>query len=55
MRAAFDSAMRVRDAAKMRLPIEPLSGDEVHALVTRLFDTPPEIVKRLRDAMPKED
>ncbi len=59
LRAAFDSAMRdpalLRDAAKMRLPIEPLSGDEVHALVTKLFATPPEIIKRLRDVMPKED
>lgn len=43
------------NAEKMRLPIEPLSGEEVQALVVRLFATSPEIVKRLRDAMPKKD
>lgn len=59
LRAAFDGVLKdpalLQDAAKMRLPIEPMSGDEVQALVIKLFATPPDVVKRLKDAMPKED
>jgi tripartite-type tricarboxylate transporter receptor subunit TctC len=59
LRAAFDGVMKdpalLRDAANMRLPIEPISGDEVHDLIMKLFATPPDVVKRLKDAMPKED
>lgn len=58
LRTAFDGAMAdtalLADAAKMRLPIDPLSGAEVQRLVTRLFATPAEIVKRLKDAMPND-
>lgn len=59
LRTAFDSTMKdpalLADAEKMHLPIEPLSGEEVQALVVRLFATSPKIVKRLKDAMPKKE
>ncbi len=54
LRAAFDAALRdealLADAAKMRLPIQPMSGADVEALVMRLLATPATIVKRLTDA-----
>jgi tripartite-type tricarboxylate transporter receptor subunit TctC len=59
LRAAFDAALKdpalLEDAAKMRLPIEPMSGAELQALVVKLLATPPEIVKRLKDAMPNDE
>lgn len=59
LRRSFDSALRdpalLADAAKMRLPIEPMTGEEVQAMVTQLFATPADVVKRLQEALPKEE
>lgn len=59
LRQSFDEALKdaelLRDAAKMRLPIEPVSGAEVQALVAQLFATPPAVIKRLQEALPKEE
>lgn len=59
LRTAFDKVTRdpalLADARKLRLPIEPISGGAVQKLVMKLFTTPPEVVQRLKNAMPKQD
>jgi len=55
LRDAFDSASRdpelLAEAAKMNLEISPLTGDEVQALIGRLYATPPSVVEKVRDIM----
>jgi hypothetical protein len=59
LRSAFDKALHdealLADAAKLRLPIEPMSGADVEVLVKRLLATPAPIVKRLTDALPRDE
>ncbi len=38
------------EAAKMQIDLDATPGDEVQALVTRLYATPPEIVERMKKA-----
>jgi hypothetical protein len=38
------------DAAKSRIEISPVSGEEVQALVTKVFATPKRIVERAKEA-----
>jgi tripartite-type tricarboxylate transporter receptor subunit TctC len=55
LRRAFDATMRdqafVADAARLQLEIDPMTGEEVQALVAQLARTPPEIVRRVRAAL----
>ena len=55
LRRAFDATMRdrafVADAARLQLEIDPMTGEEVQALVAQLARTPPEIVTRVRAAL----
>ena len=55
LRRAFDATMRdtafVADAARLQLEIDPMTGEEVQALVAQLARTPPEIVARVRAAL----
>ena len=39
------------DAEKARLEIDPVSGDEVQALVAKMFGAPQRIIDRARDAI----
>jgi tripartite-type tricarboxylate transporter receptor subunit TctC len=52
LRAAFDASMVdpafVEEAAKLRLEIAPLTGAEMLALVSRLYQAPPAVVERAR-------
>jgi hypothetical protein len=34
----------------MNLDVEPMSGEDLQALVTRVYDTPPQIVERVKAA-----
>ena len=55
LRAAFDATVKdpqfLADAAKMRISITPLSGQEVQELVAKLYTTPRDFVDRARAAI----
>lgn len=59
LRKAFSEAVAdpklLAEAKKMRLPIDdPISGEEVQKLVSRLYETPPSIVERVRKAVMRD-
>ena len=55
LRRAFDATVKdpnfIADAAKLKLDIDPMTGEEVQALVGELSATPPEIIARVRSAL----
>jgi tripartite-type tricarboxylate transporter receptor subunit TctC len=55
LRKAFMAALNDKDlqaeAKKIKLDLEPLSGDEVQAMVTRLFAMPKSIVTRAKQSL----
>jgi tripartite-type tricarboxylate transporter receptor subunit TctC len=55
LRHAFDLTMKdpafLAEAAKLQLEIEPVSGQEVAALVAQVAATPPNVVARVRAAL----
>jgi tripartite-type tricarboxylate transporter receptor subunit TctC len=54
LRRAFDQVMKDRDlhadAAKQELEINPSAGEEMQAILTRIYATPKELVARLAEA-----
>ena len=57
LRRAFDAALKdpalLAEADKSKIEIEPLSGEEVTALVKQVSATPPDVVARARAAVEK--
>jgi tripartite-type tricarboxylate transporter receptor subunit TctC len=55
LRQAFMATLRdpatLDDARRLRLQIDPTSGEETQALVAKVFATPPRIVERLKQAI----
>ena len=55
MRKAFLAALKDKDllaeAAKLRLDINPVPGDELQTLVAKLYASPPHIIKRAGEAL----
>lgn len=55
LRASFMAALKdpatLEDAKRVRLPVDPIAGEDVQALVAKVFATPPEIVARLKRAI----
>ena len=55
LRRAFDATMKdpayLADAEKLKIEVDPLSGEQVAALVEQVTKTPPELVDRIRKAM----
>jgi tripartite-type tricarboxylate transporter receptor subunit TctC len=55
LRRAFDATMKdvsfIADVARLQLEIDPMTGEEVQALVARLSNTPPDLVGRVRAAL----
>lgn len=55
LRKAFTAALAdpalLAEAAKMKLDVEPMSGEDVQAMVTRLFAMPKRIVTRAKQAL----
>jgi tripartite-type tricarboxylate transporter receptor subunit TctC len=55
LRRAFDATMKdpayLAEAAKLKIDVEPLSGEEVAALVERVSRTPADTVARVRAAL----
>ena len=54
MRRAFMDAFKdpafIAEAKKMNLDVEPMSGEDLQALVARVYDTPPQVVDRVKAA-----
>jgi hypothetical protein len=48
--ALNDTALRA-EADKMQFDVDPMSGDELQKLVADLYDTPPRLVERARQAL----
>jgi tripartite-type tricarboxylate transporter receptor subunit TctC len=55
LRKAFDATMKdkgfLADAKKSRLDVDSVSGQEVQALVAKMYETPPAIVAKAKDAL----
>jgi tripartite-type tricarboxylate transporter receptor subunit TctC len=55
LRAAFDATMKdqqfLEDAEKQRLVVEPMTGAKVQEMVAKLYQTPPDIVARAKEAI----
>jgi tripartite-type tricarboxylate transporter receptor subunit TctC len=49
--AAFNDKTSRAEADKMQLDVDPMSGDELQKLVADLYDTPPRLVERARQAL----
>jgi tripartite-type tricarboxylate transporter receptor subunit TctC len=55
IRHAFDAAMKdkelLAEAAKLKIEIDPLTGEQVAAQIAEIYKTPAATVERVRDAM----
>jgi tripartite-type tricarboxylate transporter receptor subunit TctC len=55
VRRAFDATMKdkefLAEAEKLKIEIDPLSGEQVAALIEQIYKTPAETVARVREAM----
>ena len=55
LRAAFVKAFRdvslLAEAAKMQLDVEPMSGEDMQALITRIYATPAHLIERAKQAL----
>src|SRR6266508_2317436 len=55
LRRAFDATMKdpafIAEAAKLQFEVDPLTGEQVQALVAQLANTPREIIARVRAAL----
>lgn len=49
--AAFADPRLLAEARKMNFDVEPMSGEDMQALVTRLYATPASVVERARQAL----
>jgi len=58
LRAAFDATMKdpdyLAEAEKLKIDVDPLTGAELAALVTRVSQTPPDTVARVRAALERK-
>jgi tripartite-type tricarboxylate transporter receptor subunit TctC len=55
MRKAFDETMNdpafIAEAAKVNIDIDAISGQKVEEIITQVLKTPPDVVKRVADAL----
>jgi tripartite-type tricarboxylate transporter receptor subunit TctC len=53
LRAAFDATMKDKvmldEAANQKIEIAPVTGEEINALLERAFETPPDVLAKLRE------
>ncbi|MGE5539002.1 MAG: Bug family tripartite tricarboxylate transporter substrate binding protein [Gemmatimonas sp.] len=53
LRAAFDATMKDKafldDAASQKVEIDPVSGEDINALLDRVYSAPPDLANKLRD------
>jgi hypothetical protein len=59
LRKAFMAALAdkdlLADAKKQRLDIQPISGEDVQALVTKVYSMPPNVVAKAKEALIYKD
>jgi tripartite-type tricarboxylate transporter receptor subunit TctC len=55
MRRAFDATMKdqafLADAARAQIDVDAITGERVNELVDKAMQTPPDVVKRVREAL----
>ena len=55
MRRAFDATMKdkafLAEAARAQIDVDAITGERVHELIDKAMQTPPEVVKRVREAL----
>jgi tripartite-type tricarboxylate transporter receptor subunit TctC len=55
MRRAFDATMKdpayLADAERAKIDVDPITGERVNELIDKAMQTPPEVVKRVREAL----
>ena len=55
MRRAFDATMKdpayLADAERAKIDVDPITGERVNELVEKAMQTPPDVVKRVREAL----
>jgi hypothetical protein len=55
LRSAFDATLKdpefLTEAQKLGMEINPVTGADVEALVTRIMNTPPALAERAREAL----
>jgi len=55
LRKAFDESVKdpamAADFKRLKLELSPVSGEEIQAMLTRVYATPPDVIARARDAM----
>ena len=55
IRRAFDAAMKdkelIAEADKLKIEVDPLTGEQVAALIEKIYKTPADTVTRVREAM----
>jgi tripartite-type tricarboxylate transporter receptor subunit TctC len=55
LRKAFSAALQDKalaaEVARMKLDVDPMSGDELESLVTRLYALPPAVIQRAKQAL----
>ena len=47
----FHDKNLLAEAAKMHLDVDPMSGEELQAVVTQVYATPPHLILRARQAL----
>jgi hypothetical protein len=55
LRKAFTDTMKdpelLAEAAKMNIDVEPNTGEQVQALVAKMYETPPAVIERVKKAL----
>jgi tripartite-type tricarboxylate transporter receptor subunit TctC len=55
LREAFQKTLKdpeaLAEAKKSRMDVEPTSGEELEALVKEIFDSPPEVLERVKKVL----
>ena len=46
----FRDPVFLADAKKMNLDVDPMSGEDLQALVRKVFETPPDVAERAKAA-----
>ena len=54
-RPAFDKALAdpklLEEAARSKLDVQPVTGEEVQSVVAKMFAAPPDVVQRAKQAL----
>jgi hypothetical protein len=55
LRKAFAATMKdpelLAEAGKMNIDVEPSTGEQVQTLVAKMYDTPPNVIERVKKAL----